>query len=309
MPWSKPEELPLRPPGAHLTVGPSEETSVDRALRILIPRDGVKPGLPAVVTDEEYLARLASVGRKYHHVRYRLERWDWIVSQARSAFDAIDRTPPSWKGLPDNATAGSAFSVADLRLDAELEAMLFALRGGLDVLARLVAAHVPGIEGVHSYRRLCSALEGKALSSALSPLIERAWTDWVADLTERRDAAGHYVALVVRSEVRHQTSGDGGTSSEESFVAIPELGSRASISIWHSGLPLHTQTAATAVTRGASTIEAHGMFDDMGRLIVRRNGPLPQLPPMIDGDLYVRSAVAKLENHLCRVLGVLGDGP
>jgi hypothetical protein len=72
----------------------------------------------------------------------------------------------------------------------------FASRSALDMLARFVAAHISGTDGLHSYRKLVQAIHGSIVGVKILPLVEEAWGDWAADLTERRDAAGHYVALV-----------------------------------------------------------------------------------------------------------------
>ncbi len=306
MTYDRAEDLPLRPPPSR--IGASDRGEVPpiiAELTALLPREGNKPGLKVLVSEEEYLARLASLGRKYQGVRHRHDEWGRHLTEARERFDRFREQSLDIDGLPEGAVAGVAVSFCDTRIENELEALLFAIRSTLDVLARLVAAHIPGKDGLKSYHKLRDVLHRDA-NGALAQAIDAAWRGWIEDMTERRDAAGHYVALSVRSEVRTTGAAASPPTTERVFVAIPATGTKESISIWWTGLPLEVVNASTSYQpSGGSKIEAHGLFDTDGSLIIRRNGPLPALPGMTNADEYVETLVNSLTEHLTLILQIL----
>jgi hypothetical protein len=302
----KPESLPLMgtpmPRDPKSPVPSEAEIAIDAA----IPRDGVVLASLAVSL-EEYLSRLGSLKGKVFSVRYRLEQWEKLSEEHLSSLSKLTLSEVPLDGLPPGASASVSISLYDTRLDAEFEALLFAIRSGLDVLARVIASHFKGATDNKSYRRLRELLARYPECASASQAVERAWSNWAEDLTERRDAAGHYIALSVKS-VKQQTfrANDNTVSKNEVLVGIPERGTKRNPSIWWDpsgpfvGGASHPKTEVRYAD--GTTVEAHGIFDSTGSLIVRRDGPIPAPPPMIDGNHYARSVAECFNQHVAEVL-------
>lgn len=284
----KAEELELKPP-AHVAREAESRTGIDLALDALVPRAGALAKSSVHVALEEYLARISSLGRKCQGLQYREESWKSLLEDVRRRFERLcggDRVP-STAGLPDGAVMQIRVSMADQRVESEFEAVLFGIRSTLDVLARLLAAHCRGMTDLHSFHRLVERVPPDLASTPVGKIVQQSWEQWASDLTDRRNAAGHYVALSMRSE-QLTTARPGITATRERvFLGIPAKPTRASVSVWETGLPFSSGNVSKVVSLEDRTVEAHGIFDGSGRLVVRRNGPLPDAPEMIDADEYV----------------------
>jgi hypothetical protein len=131
---------------------------VDWAIDRMVPRDDAMWG-EIEVSREEYLARLASLRCKFHSVRHRKEQWSLFATRARETFEAMVERGVGEGDLPAGGVTVSGFSTTDMRVDAEFEAMLFAVRSGLDTLARVIGAFLSGHRELKSYRAAVGIVE------------------------------------------------------------------------------------------------------------------------------------------------------
>jgi hypothetical protein len=289
-----PQPLPRQRP-----LDPGNAAAADVALDALVPRGGTAPP-GTFVSLEELLSRLASLGRKLRGMRYRLKQWTEALARTR---DSFDRLLPSTRldSLPVGASAEVAIQLFDVRLESEFESLLFSIRSMLDVLSRVVAAHLEGATDIHSYRGLQKYLR-RYPSHPAGRLMTEAMSEWGADLFARRDAGTHYLALALVLRRTLSRTPDGVVDEKVVFLGIPER-PNASLPIWYDLVPILGDAPETAVQVPEG--EAHGIFDGDGTLIVRHNGALPVRPPTISGEEYVERLHIQVEAHIAALLGCL----
>lgn len=283
-------------------------TRIDHLLDALIPREGDE-ALPLAVRPNEYFARLTSLKRKLLGVSHRAEQWSLLSNQIRARFDELAASNPvsAPKPLPPGAEVTVTFTFTDARLENEFESFLFAVRSSTDVLARVISAFRKGQDGIHSINDLRKKL-AVAAEPVIKPAIDAAWATWLEDLTKRRDAAGHFIGLAVRSHSRRiEHSSDDFEIETQTAVTIPKTGSKASPSVWHESPPVWGGVVhkSEAIAVGGARSEVHVLMDIEERVVLRHEGELPPLQEQIDADTYVACVCTGLQNLVEIVLSNL----
>jgi len=320
MTWERSEDLPLKPGPVADVDPPLNASAAEAAIDKAIPRSDDKaiprsddPLLKLDVRFEEYLSRLASLRRKCHSVRHRLEQWQELVRSHRETFDQMVRRAEIPGDLPANAQMCLRLSAADTRLDSELEALIGAARSGLDILARVVAAFIPGASQMHRYTKVQGKLEKEHPGHPAEVLMSEARRAWVDEVRERRDSTVHYVALSAASTIEVHGTSTREISRTHVVVGIPHVPTKESPSIWWDPASVLLGGAAhrsmTVDIPGKERLEAHGIFDRSGRLILRHNGPPPPRPDVIDGDQYACELAQRFEAHVAALLDAVRTTP
>ncbi len=307
MNWKTHEDLPVNPPEklSHSIIHNDRPADiVEKCIDDLIPRGGKKPNQIAVSL-EDYLSRVAMLSRKIQGVRHRKSCWDRITDEHLVRFDKMDHKIEG--GIPKNVKTTYTFSLRDTRLENEFEVLIYSVRSSLTMLVRLISAFLRGKTDLHSHSKLQESLNTTGDWPALSAIVIKASYEWIDDLTKRRDAATHYVALTVTSSSTIESDKSNGIKDQRNRVSIPKQPLKF-VSVWWDDIPVlggTSQTSIAVTNDDGYIIEAHGLFDGTGNLLVRRNANLPELPELIDGREYSDNLMRNYENYIVEVASEL----
>jgi len=310
--WKIPEDLPVNPPEklSHSIIHNDKSADiVEKCIDDLIPRGGKKPNQIAVSL-EDYLSWVAMFNRKIKGVRHRKSCWDRITDEHLVKFEKMDHKSPKKdiKGvIPKKGKMTYTFSLRDIRLENEFEVLIYSVRSSLTMLTRLISAFLKSKTDLHSHSNLQKSLNTAKNWPALSAIVNEACHDWIDDLTKRRDAATHYVALTATSSLTIESERSNVIKVQRNTVSIPKQPLKF-VSVWWDDIPVlgwasHSSTAVT--NDDGNIIEAHGLFDGTGNLLVRRNTSLPELPELIDGREYCDNLMRNYENYFVKVASEL----
>ena len=310
--WKTPEDLPISPPEklTHRIIPNNLSADVvEKCIDDLIPRGGKKLD-QITVSLEDYLSRVAMLNRKIQGVKYRKSCWDRITDEHLVKFEKMDHKSPkkNIEGvIPKSGKMTYTFSLRDIRLENEFEVLVYSVHSSITMLTRLISAFLSGKTDLHSHSKLQKSLNTTEDWPVLSAIVNKACHEWIDDLTERRDAATHYVSLTATSSVTIETDKSSGTKVQRNRVSIPKQPLKF-VSVWWDDIPvlggtLHSSTMVT--NNDGSIIEAHGFFDVRGDLLVRRNANLPELPELIDGRKYTYNLIRNYENYIVEIASEL----
>jgi hypothetical protein len=263
------------------------DNQINLLLDKLIPRGGDKPTI-IQISFEEYLSRLSNFNRKFTGLMYRMECWDKLCKNHKEKFD---------KGLVSQLLRQSveeskfkkttmSYSLRDIKLENEFEAVLYSMTSVLNVLTKIVACFLEGSTQIHSHTKLPSTLLKRKDFEQLHIIVSNAANAWGRQLTERRDAATHYIALSITSTVSHSKSDNVLLTNNELKIGIPKTSTKYN-SLWEDDLPTYgaSEHVATKYDTGS---EIHELNDSDGNLIVKRESHLPDKPELIDGENYIQ---------------------
>lgn len=199
------------------------------------------------------------------------------------------------------------FSLRDIRLENEFEVLIYSVRSSLTMLTRLISAFLKGKTDLHSHSKLQKILNSSDDWPVLSAIVNEACHNWINDLTKRRDAATHYVALTATSSLSIKIEKPNVTNVQKNTVSIPKQPLKF-VEIWWDDIPvlggtLHSSTTVT--NNDGNIIEAHGLFDGAGNLLVRRNTKPSELPELIDGREYCNNLIKSYEEYFVKVASEL----
>ena len=312
MDWKISEELPVGPPVKLSNSINYSDQSADfmaKGIDALIPRGGGKPNQIAVSL-EEYLSRVAMFSRKIKGVMHRKNCWDRITKEHLVKFENMnyESSKENTEGvIPKKGKMTYKFSLRDIRLENEFEVLIYSVRSSLTMLTKVISAFLKGQTTLHSHSKLKKNLSTTDKWPELSALVNEACNEWIDNLTERRDAATHYVALTATSDLAIESDKSNVIKVQRNTVSILKQPLKF-VSVWWDDIPAlgGASHASTTVTHDdGSIIEAHELFDATGNLLARRNAKRPELPEVIDGREYVDSLMRNYENYIVKVASEL----
>lgn len=272
---------------------------IDIILDSLVPRDGETPEC-IYISLEEYLSRLSNLTRKLRGVNHRMKCWKAICKEHRMEFDRVANSRNNLK-LPKSGKFG--YSLIDPRLENEFEVLLYSILSTLSALTRVVACFLKSSTDFHSHSKLPTILLKHEKLKQSQLIVANACNLWADELTARRDAATHYVALTVTSSFERSKSNSSSLKKTVSRIAISKKPLKY-VSLWEDILPTLGGSQHTSIIYDESSDikEEHELLDKKNRLIVRRNSPLPNKPEVIDGEKFVQSLLKKFDEYVITLL-------
>lgn len=278
-------------------------SDIDNLIDKLVPRGGDKPD--AIHTSlEEYLGRLSSLNRKISGTKYRMQSWQTICQDHKSEFKKRVNSLDLLK-MHENATFKSltiTFSSTDVRVENEFEMLLYSLISTLNTLTRVIACFLKGSTQIHSHSKLPDILLKHADLKSCYRIAFAAANSWAGELTIRRDAATHYIALLTDSTIKHSKAASTGFNTTILHVGIPKVPTKH-ISIWTDQLPTKGGSKSTIMhgTEGEQLLE---LRDHQENLIVQREQPL-QPVELIDGEQYIGNVYESFKKYIIEILNLL----
>jgi hypothetical protein len=278
-------------------------SDIDNLIDKLVPRGGDKPD--TIHTSlEEYLARLSSLNRKISGTKYRMLSWQTIchehIAEFEKRINSIDfpKIYESWTSK--NFTL--SYSSTDIRVENEFEMLLYSFISTLNTLTRVIACFLKGSTQIHSHSKLPDILLKHVDFNNCHQTALTAASSWAEELTIRRDAATHYIAILTDSTMKQSKEDLKGFHTTILHVGIPKVPTKH-ISIWNDQLP---------VKGGHKTFTMHGsdgtqileLKDHQENLIVKRVEPLQKVE-LIDGEQYIRNVYDYFQKHLSEILNLL----
>ena len=248
--------------------------------------------------------------RKIKGVMHRKSCWDRITKEHLLKFEKMvqKNSNKNIEGLiPRKGKMTCTFSIRDIRLENEFEVLIYSVRSSLTILTRVIAAFLKGKSDLHSHSKLRESLIKTQNWPKLSAIVNKACHEWIDDLTNRRDTATHYVALTATSSSTIEIEDSNAIKVQTNRVSIPKQPLKY-VSVWWDDIPVlggasHSSTSVT--NPDGNIIEAHGLFDGTGNLLVRRNTHLPKLPELIDGKEYCNNILRTCEDYFVKVASEL----
>ncbi|CAN5604117.1 hypothetical protein BH11BAC5_BH11BAC5_37560 [soil metagenome] len=264
----------------------------------LVPRGGEKPS-SVYVSLEEYLSRLANFNRKIAGINYRIQTWEKVCEENEIEFkkrlNSLDNESMKYKTF--------TLSSRDSRLESEFEVLLYSLASTLSSMTRIVGCFLEGSTQIHSHTGLSSVLSKYHNFSQTYQIAVDACSLWGDELTKRRDAATHYIALSVTSFI--QITKKGLNLSEKCFaqIQIPKYPTKYN-SLWEDVLPtLEESTYSRLVHEDGK--EIHELKDQNGIIIVKREKHLEKRPELIEARQYVQNLCSSIEEYIQAILNSL----
>ena len=310
--WKTPEDIPIEPfrkSAKGIMHNDLSVNGIEECIDKLIPRGGEKPD-QIFVSLEEYLSRISMFYRKVQGVKYRKECWDTIIKNHLDKFNKKDHRRIKNQDeeiIQKNAKMYSSFGLRDIKLENEFEVLIYSICNSLSMLAKLISAFRRGEIDLHSHSKLQNNLNKNNDWPSLSAVVNKACHEWIDDLTMRRDAATHYVALTTISSVTTEIDKSNVKENQRNRVSIPKQPLKY-ISVWWDNIPVlggASQSSRSLECNDGNRIEAHCLFDAENNLLVRRNSNLPELPELIDGGEYVESLIKNYENYIKKIASEL----
>jgi len=205
----------------------------------------------------------------------------------------------------ENYSRDFSLSFRDLKVENEFESYLSTVSSLFNVLARFISSFLKGSERCHSLSKIHKITKDKAGFKKLSKLIENAKNSWIDDLKIRRDSTTHYVMVSAHSKYNLKENSSGKKESTV-IVSIPKLPTKGkSIPVWLEDIPVTGgQRLCSERIRfnNNSEIEAHEIFDSLGRSVLRHNEKINTNFDLIDGEQYVCNIRNNLETFTCEIL-------
>ncbi|MDD5326446.1 MAG: hypothetical protein PHY02_01370 [Phycisphaerae bacterium] len=307
----RPEEIIFTPPKIDKE---SYAKYLESASRIdlifdqLIPRNSVSN--PNIVIDiNEYLSRLGTLKRKYLGSLYRYEEWLNVVGAHKknleNAIKSMKKEKNKKKKFFKVNEESFELSLRDLKVENEFESYLSTVASLFDVTARFTSSFLKGSEQCHSLSGIHKITRDKTGFKELSKLIENAENSWIDDLKTRRDSTTHYIMISAHSKYNLREN-SGGKKENTVIVGIPRLPTKGkSILIWLEDIPViggQRQKSSRFKTNKDSEVEAHEIFDVLGRSILRYNGKINTNFDLIDGEKYICDIRNNLETFIFEIL-------
>ena len=283
------------------------DKKVAKILDSLIPRGGTAPHV-IHVSFEDYLSRLSNLYRKLEGVEYRMKRWNTVCEDHKKNFDKMAEFRESMK-FPDGRKIDRlSESLRDIKVENEFEMLLYSISSTLSALTRVVACFLKGSPDFHSHSRLPSLLlKHQGLNKSQS-IVANACESWAKELTERRDAATHYLAVSIESSVVHSKSDSFRTKKEVKRIGLTKKPVKF-VSLWEDILPTFGGSTHTGISlydeKADTKQEIHELHDAQKRIIIRRESPLPRMPELIDGEKYVQGLYKHFNHYVIALLSSL----
>lgn len=276
------------------------DKKIEMIIDSLIPRGGEKPD-SIYVSLEEYLSRLSNLNRKLHGVKYRMECWSTICEEHKIEFDKV-LSRDSMKQLEKDKLKITTFSYSsiDLRLENEFEMLLYSLTSTLSALTRVVACFLKGSTQIHSHSKLCDILLKHPGFKRSCSIVANASSSWAKGLTDRRDAATHYIALSVTSSIVHSKSDSLPIKKTVIRIGISKKPVKY-VSIWEDVLPTIGGSSHTKISYNNKK-ETNELMDSKEKIIIRRESPLENPPELIDGEKYMQSLYMDFQVYIKELL-------
>lgn len=278
-------------------------TTFSQSLDNLILRGGT---IPAGIYEshEEYLSRLAILNRKLQGVMHRVDTWQKISEEHLALFNkkVNEMNPinqPSSKGINT-----FRFSLRDIKVENEFEALLYSISNALSALTRVIACFFENATDFHSHSKLGSRLQKLAGFEKTGQLVDQAYKSWATELTNRRDTATHYIALTATSSFK-ATIGTTDHNTIKTHIGITKQPIRFS-SLWQDELPTigGSQRISFKYENGD---EIHEIKDNSDNLIVRRTAKLQDDPELINGSEYIKETYEKFSQYVVHILESLKE--
>jgi hypothetical protein len=270
----------------------------------LVPRGGVKP-TTIYVSLEEYLSRLANFNRKISGTHYRIGCWKKICEENQGKFQKDLDFADKWNAFAksDLKLRSTSFSSRDSRLENEFEMLLYSITSTLSSLTRIVVCFLKGSTQVHSHSSLSKILLKYPDFNTSQIIVLNACNLWADELTKRRDAATHYIALSARSFIQHSKSESSIIERNFSQIQIPKYSTKYN-SLWEDELPTLGGSCFVKITNDLGA-EINEIRDSNGVTIVKREQPLEKRPEFIEAQKYVENLCSYFEEYIKSILGSL----
>ena len=270
----------------------------------LVPRGGIKP-TTIYVSLEDYLSRLANFNRKIAGTHYRINCWEKICNENQVEFEKRLNSTNSLDAFTrtDLKVATISSSSRDSRLENEFEMLLYSMTSTLSSLTRIVVCFLEGSTQVHSHSSLSKILLKYPDFIQSHTIVLNACNLWADELTTRRDASTHYIALSATSFIQHSKSEL--NTIEKSFcqIQIPKYPTKYN-SLWEDELPTLGGSSFSKITYDTGD-EINELKDFNGVTVVRRERPLEKRPEFIEAQEYVKNLSSYFEEYIKNILSSL----
>ncbi len=277
---------------------------IEKLLDRLIPRGGETPNC-IHVSLEEYLSRVSNLNRKLQGVKHRMNCWTELSEEHLKRFD--ETAGKRFKGdkIDESRITRMSFSLRDTRLENEFEMLLYSISCSLAALTRVIASFIKGSPDFHSHSKLSTLLLRHEEFKNIQETVTKALNSWAEALTERRDAATHYIALSVASSYENFKN------NSASAVTISKIGISKKplkyVSLWEDEVPVIGGAQHTSIVfdNSSEVKEEHKLLDAQNRLIVQRDSQLPKKTELIDGGVFVANLYKDFQGYVEVVLSYL----
>lgn len=276
--------------------------AIYKSLDKLVPRGGKKPN-NIHVSLETYLSRLANFNRKLIGTKYRIEKWNSTVSEHKIKFDQNSDFLKKYKFPKNIKITNYSFSLQDTKIENEFESLLYSISSALTALTRIIACFLNGATDFHSHSRLSNTLKKYDELNAIYLIVDKANNLWASEMTARRDAAMHYIALFITSSFQKSKSGKINRKNKIVRIGIP-ITPQKNVSLWDDVIPVIGGFTHTSIITNDSdvTTESHQLVDSKKKIIIQINSPLPKKPEQIDGEKYVKDLYKNFNRYINLVL-------
>lgn len=270
----------------------------------LVPRGGEKP-TTIYVSLEEYLSRLANFNRKIAGTNYRINCWEKICEENKVEFEKRLNSADNWNAFAktDLKITNTSISSRDSRLENEFEVLLYSITSTLSSLTRIVVCFLKGSTQVHSHSSLSNILLKYPDFNTTQTIVLNACNLWADELTTRRDAATHYIALSATSFIQHSKSESNTIDRSFSQIQIPKYSTKYN-SLWEDELPTLGGSSFVKMTYDTGD-EINELKDSSGATIVKREKPLEKKPEFIEAQEYVQNLCCYFEEYIKGVFSSL----
>ncbi len=173
-------------------------------------------------------------------------------------------------------------------------------------MTRVVACFLKNSTDFHSHSKLPATLLRHERLKQSQLIVANACSLWADELTARRDAATHYVALTVTSSFERSKTNSSSIKKTVSRISISKTPLKY-VSLWEDTLPTLRGSQHKSIIYGDSNgkKEEHELLDMEERIIVRRNSPMPEKPEVVDGEKFVKSLLKNFDDYISKLLSSL----
>lgn len=199
-----------------------------------------------------------------------------------------------------------SFHLRDTRLENEFEVFIYSLRNTLTMTTKLISSFLSGRTSIHSHSKLRENLNKTGDWPILVELIHLACENWIDELTDRRDAATHYVALTATSSLSSEFQKPNDHKTQQNTVSIPKKPLKY-VSLWWDHIPTigGTSTTSSTITNSdgdsIEKIEKYELFDNEENLLVTRECKPPDIPESIDGIKYCNDLMQNFASYFIEI--------
>jgi hypothetical protein len=282
------------------------DSKIRQIIDRLVPRGGEKPG-SIHVSFEDYLSRLANFNRKLAGIRYRMLCWSAICEEHKIKFDKMNSLADSLKAFDADKPKITKllYSSRDISLENEFEILIYSLTSTLSALTRVVACFLEKSTDLHSHSKLSTVLSKYKDFESSYLVVNNANTSWVKELTERRDAATHYIALSITASIIHSKPKSSPKEKKVLRVGITKKPIKYA-SIWEDEVPTSGGSTRTTITYD-NGMEKHELMDLEREIVIRRDKPLENIPELIDGEEYIQNLYKDFQVYIKELLESLAN--